>query len=127
MTGFHSDTKVTAPKKVPKKSGDTTEFCSPEADIISDTTPHAINSIKSWRQIYEILDYEIKNSPNDSEIHLWDIAESELHKIAICPWLITYNDMVIWALEKIDIPTRSILNNQAVIIESFELKHIQVM
>jgi hypothetical protein len=51
-----------APKKAPKKSEDTTEICSPEADIISDTTPHAIDSIKSWRQIYEILDYEIKNS-----------------------------------------------------------------
>jgi hypothetical protein len=38
-----------------------------------------------------------------------------------------YNDMISWALEKIDIPTRSILNDQAVIIDSFRHEHIQVM
>jgi hypothetical protein len=127
VTGFHSNTKVMAPKKGPKKSEDTTEIFSPEGDVISDTMPHAIDSIKSWRQIYEILDYEIKNSPNDSENHLRDIAESELHKIAARPRLMAYNDMISWALEKIDIPTRSILNDQAVIIDSFRPEHIQVM
>ena len=73
------------PKKGPKKSEDTTMFSSPEGDVISDTTPHAIDSIKSWRQIYENMDYEIKNYPNDSDNHLRDIAESKLHKIATCP------------------------------------------
>ena len=76
VIGFRSNTKVMAPKKGPKKSEDTTEISSPEGDVISDTTPHAIDSIKSWRQIYENLDYEIKNSPNDSKNHLRDIAES---------------------------------------------------
>jgi hypothetical protein len=64
------------PNKGPKKSEDTFEISSPEGDVISNTMPHAIDSIKSWRQIYENLDYEIKNSPNDSENHLRDIAES---------------------------------------------------
>jgi hypothetical protein len=108
-----------APKKGPKKSEDTTEISSPKGDVISDTTPHAIDSIKSWRQIYENLDYEIKNSPNDSKNHLRDIAESELHKIAARPQLMAYNNMISWALEKIDIPMRSILNDQVVIIGSF--------
>jgi hypothetical protein len=58
------------PKKAPKKSEDTEEMRNPEGDIISDTTPHAIDSIKSWKEIYELLDYEIKNSPADSENHL---------------------------------------------------------
>jgi hypothetical protein len=66
-----------APKKAPKKSEDTQE-----GDIISDTTPHAIDSIKSWTQISEFLEYEFKNSHTDSENHFRDIAESELHKIA---------------------------------------------
>jgi hypothetical protein len=78
-------------------------------------------------QIYEILDYEIKNSPNDYENHLRDIAESKLHKIAAHPRLVAYNDMISWALEKVDIPTRSILNDQSVIIGSFRPEHIQVM
>ena len=38
-----------------------------------------------------------------------------------------YNDMISWALEKVDIPTRSILNDQRVIIGSFRPEHIQVM
>jgi hypothetical protein len=63
-----------APKKGPKRSEDIAEIFSPEGDVILDTTPHAIDSIKSWRQIYENMDCEIKNSPNDSENHLRDIA-----------------------------------------------------
>jgi hypothetical protein len=35
--------------------------------------------------------------------------------------------MIKWALEKIDIPTRSILNNQGVVVGSFRPEHIQVM
>jgi len=76
MTAFRFNTKDMAPKKGSKKSEDTAEFSSLEGDVISNTTPHAINSIKSWRQIYENMDYEIKNSLNDSENHFWDIAES---------------------------------------------------
>jgi hypothetical protein len=74
-----------APRKAPKKSEEAGESSNPEGDVISDTTPHAIDSIKSWRQIFETLDYEIKNFPDDSENKLRDIAESELHKIATCP------------------------------------------
>jgi hypothetical protein len=38
-----------------------------------------------------------------------------------------YNDMISWALEKLDIPTRSTLNDQGDIIGSFRPEHIQVM
>jgi hypothetical protein len=65
-----------APKKAPKKNED-----AQEGDIISDTTPHAIDSIKSWTQISELLEYEFENAHPDSENHFRDIAESELHKI----------------------------------------------
>ena len=111
-----------APKKAPKKSEDTQE-----GDIISDTTPHAIDSIKSWTQISEFLEYELKNAHPDSENHCWDIAKSELHKIVVRPRLMEYNDMISWALENFDITMRSILNDQGVIIGSFKLEHIQVM
>jgi hypothetical protein len=40
-----------APRKAPKKSEEAAESSSPEGDVVSDTTPHAIDSIKSWRQI----------------------------------------------------------------------------
>ena len=87
-----------APRKAPKKSEEVVESSNPEVDTVSDTTPHAIDSIKSWRQIFETLDYEIKNFLDDSENKLRDIADSELHKVATRPRLMTYNDMISWAL-----------------------------
>ena len=69
----------------------------------------------------------MKNSPSDYENHLRDIVESELHKIATRPRLMPYNDMVSWALDKVDILMRSILNDQGAIIGSFRPEHIQVM
>jgi hypothetical protein len=111
-----------APKKAPKKSEDIEE-----GDIISDTKPHAINSIKSWTQISEFLEYKIKNSTTDSENHFRDVAESVLHKITVHPWILAYNDMINWALEKVDILKRSILNDQGVVVGSFRPEHIQVM
>jgi hypothetical protein len=111
-----------APKKVPKKN----EYIQ-EGDIISDTTPHAIDYIKSWTQISELLEYELENAHPDSENHCSDIVESELHKIAACLRLVAYTDMISWALDKVDIPTRRILNDQGSIIGSFRPEHIQVM
>ena len=111
-----------APKKAPKKNEDTQE-----GDIISDTTPHAINSIKSWTRIFELLEYKLKNVDPDSENHLWDIVESKLHKVVARPRLVAYTDMIGWALDKVDIPTRSIQNEQGAIVGSFRPEHIQVM
>ena len=116
-----------APRKAPKKSEEAVESSNLEGDVVSDTTPHAIDSIKLWRQIFETLDYEIKNFPDDSENKLWDIEESELHKVATRPRLMTYNDMISWVLERTDMQTRSILDSQGVVIVSFILEHIQVM
>jgi hypothetical protein len=111
-----------APRKAPKKNED-----AQEGDIISDTTPHAIDSIKSWTQISDLLEYEFENAHPDSENHFRDIAESELHKIVARPRLVAYTDMISWALDKVDIPTRSILNEQGAIVGSFRPEHIQVM
>jgi hypothetical protein len=73
------------PKKALKKSEEIVEILSPDGDIISITRPHAIDSIKSWRQIFETLYYEIKNFPHDADNKLRDIVESDLHKIATRP------------------------------------------
>jgi hypothetical protein len=121
-----------APRKAPKKSEDAGESSIPDGGVISDTTPHVVDLVKSWRQIFEILDYEIRNGLDDfgtekTKNKLRDIAESKLHKIATQPRLMPYNDMISWTLEKIDIQTRSILNSQKVVVDSFIPKHIQVM
>jgi hypothetical protein len=49
-------------KKAPKKNED-----AQEGDIISDTTPHTIDSIKSWTQISKLLEYEFENAHPDSK------------------------------------------------------------
>jgi len=116
-----------APKKESKKSKEVAERLSPDGDVISDTIPHAIDTIKSWRQIFETLDYEIKNFPHVANNKLQDIAKSELHKVATRPWLMNYNDMISWALERTDVQIRNILDNRGVIIGSFRPEHIQVM
>jgi hypothetical protein len=121
-----------APKNAPKKSEEAGESSNPDGDVIFDAMSHAIDSIKSWRQIFETLDYEIMNCPKDfgnerTENKLKDIAESELHKIAAQLRIMPYNNMIGWVLEKANIQTRSILNSQGVVIDSLRLEHIQLM
>jgi hypothetical protein len=88
-----------ATKKATKKSEEVAESSIPYGDVVSDTILHAIDSIKSWRQIFETLDYEIKNFPHDVDNKLRDIAEFEPHKVATRLRLMTYNDMINWALD----------------------------
>jgi hypothetical protein len=88
-----------APKKATKKNKEVAEVSIPYGDVVFDTILHAIDSIKPWRQIFETLDYETKNFPHDADNKLRDVAESELHKVATQPRLLTYNDMINWALE----------------------------
>jgi hypothetical protein len=116
-----------APKKATKKNEEVAEVSSPDGDVVSDTILHAIDSIKSWRQIFETLDYEIKNFPHDDRQQTPGYSESELHKVATWPRLLTYNDMISWALERADVQTRSILDSRGVVIGSFRPEHIQVM
>jgi hypothetical protein len=76
-----------APWKMAKAAG---EGANPNADVLSDTSLRAIDTVKSWTQVFDILEHELINCPEDSddevnETHatkLRDIAQSELHKIA---------------------------------------------
>jgi hypothetical protein len=80
-----------APRKMMKKTDAAGEGSNPNADVLSDTTPRAIDSVKSWTQVFEILEHEIINCPEDSgdevddthEAKLRYIAQSELHKIVV--------------------------------------------
>jgi t-SNARE complex subunit (syntaxin) len=124
-----------APRKTQKKSDDIGESSNPNSDVLSDTTPHVVDSVRSWMQIFEILEHEVRNCLDDfgnertdkTENKLKDIAEVELHKIATRSKLMPYNDMINWALMNTDVQTRSIMNHQKVVIGSFRPEHIQVM
>jgi hypothetical protein len=112
-----------APKKASKKTEE-----QPENDIISNTTAAGIiHNVKSWAAIAEKMEDELSYSNNGTDNHLRDIAETGLHKVAACPRLLSYTDMVSWALDKVDVPTRSILNEQGAVIGSFRPEHVQEM
>ena len=75
-------------------------------------------------QIFEILEHEVRNCPNDfgnerTENKLRDIVEAKLHKIATRSKLMPYNDMINWALMNTDVQTRSFTNHQKVVVGSF--------
>jgi hypothetical protein len=121
-----------APWKAPKMTG---ESSSQNIDVLSDTSPRSIDTVKSWTQISNILQYELVNCPDDSSDNEKEdlatkykiVAQSELHKIAARPRLLPYNDMIGWALEHVDIPTRTIFNSQKITVGSFRPEHLQVM
>jgi hypothetical protein len=121
-----------APRKETKAPG---EGSSQNTDILSDTSPRSIDVVKSWMQVFNILQYELVNFPDDSGDDETEalatkykiVSQSELHKIATRPRLLPYNDMISWALENVDIPTRTIFNSQKVAVGSFRPEHLQVM
>jgi hypothetical protein len=112
-----------APKKASKKGEE-----QPESDIISDTTAAGvIHDIKSWAKIADKMEEELSYSDDEDENYLRNIASTGLHKVAARPKLVSYTDMIVWALEKVDVPTRSVMNEQGEVIGSFRPEHLQVM
>jgi hypothetical protein len=97
------------------------------ANVLSNTSSRSINTVKSTTQVFDILEHKLINCPEDlggevSKTHatkLRDIAQLELHKIVVWPRLMSYNDMIGWALENVNISTRSIYNSQKVGVGSF--------
>jgi hypothetical protein len=124
-----------APRKTLNKSDEDGEGSNPNSYILSDTTPHTVDSVRSWMQIFEILEHEVRNCPYDFGDEKLDktgtklrvIEEVELHKIATCPKFMPYNDMINYALVNTNVQFRSIMNHQKVIIGSFRPENIQVM
>jgi hypothetical protein len=51
------------PWKASKASG---EISSQNTDVLSDTSPKSIDTVKSWMQVFNILQYELVNCLDDS-------------------------------------------------------------
>jgi hypothetical protein len=117
-----------APWKEAKASS---ESSNPNTNIISDTSPKSQDTTKTWTQVFDILQYELINCPNDSGVEetktqatkYKTIAQLELHKIATRPRLMPYNDMISWALENVDLSTKNICNLQKFVVGSFKPEH----
>jgi hypothetical protein len=108
-----------APRKVVRKQDAWGGDSNPNTDVLSDTTLRVTDAIKSWKQVYDILEHEIINCLDDSaeeydesfSAKLILVSQSELHKIVAWPNIIPYNDMISWALEHVDIQTRSVISH----------------
>jgi hypothetical protein len=102
-------------RKAPKTTGGN---LGQGSDIISDTLPRSINTVKTWTHVSNVLQFELINCPDDSSDNEKDnlsnkykiVAQSEIHKVAARPPLFPYCDMIRWALDHVDIPTRTIFN-----------------
>jgi hypothetical protein len=113
-----------APWKVPKATG---KSFIQNIHVISDTSPRSINIVKTWTHVFNTLQDELVNYPDDSSDNEKDnlstkyniIAQAELHKVATGPSLLPYTDVIGWALDHLDIPTRTIFNSHKVAIGSF--------
>jgi hypothetical protein len=55
------------------------------------------------------------------------VVQAEMHKIEARPRLLPYYDMICWALNHVDIQTRTIISEQKVTIGTFRLEHLQAM
>ena len=50
-----------------------------------------------------------------------------MHLVATRPRLLPYYDMIRWALDHIDLPSRTIVNDQRAMVGTFRPEHIQSM
>jgi hypothetical protein len=88
-----------APWKTAKASG---ESSNPNTNVLSDTSPRTIDAMQTWMQVFDILQYELINFPDDlgdevtetQDMRFKYVSQSELHKIAVRPRLVPYNDMI---------------------------------
>jgi hypothetical protein len=71
-----------APRKDAKKLDESSDDSNPNADVLSDTTPRVVDSIKSWKQVFDILEHDIINYPDDSAKEEDDFFSSNLRLVA---------------------------------------------
>jgi len=121
-----------APRKVSMASAESSRQ---GLDNVSDTSPRRVDSIRTWSYISKVLQSEFMNCSDDSnDSEKDDLAtkykifiQAEMHKVAARPRLLPYYDMIQWALDHVDILTRTIINEKKVTIGTFRLEHLQEM
>jgi hypothetical protein len=131
VTGFLGISTM-PPRKDVKE---TSEISRQSSEVISDTSPRSINTVKTWMYVFNILQHELVNCPDDSSDNEREdmslkykiIAHTEMHTVSKRLSILRYNDMIKWALDHVDIPTRNIFNSQKVVVRSFRPEHIKVI
>jgi hypothetical protein len=121
-----------APQKAAKANVEVTRKGS---DNVSDTSPRSVNSVPNWSFVSDMLQSELVDYSDDSDGNEKDdlntkykiVVQSGMHRVAARPQFLPYYDMIRWALDHVDIPTRTIMNGQRVTVGTFRPEHIQTM
>jgi hypothetical protein len=121
-----------APRKAAKAN---VEVAGQGSDNVSDTSPRSVDSVPNWSFVSDILQSELVDYSDDSDDNEKDdlntkykiVVQSGMHRVAARPRLLPYYDMIRWALDHVDIPTRTIMNGQRVTVGTFRPEHIQTM
>jgi hypothetical protein len=128
--------KVESPTMAPRKTFNATiEVLGQGSDNISETSPRSVDSIHTWSHIpkvlqselVDILDHSSGNEKHDLITKYKIVIQAQMHNVAARPRLLPYYDMVRWASDHVDIPTRTIINEQRVTIGTFKPKQLQAM
>jgi hypothetical protein len=102
---------------------------------VTNTSLQSIDSVPNWSFVLDVLQAELVDYSDDSSDNEKDdittkykiVIQSGMHRVASGPRLLPYYDMVRWALDHVDIPTKTIMNEQKVTIGTFRLEHLQAM
>jgi hypothetical protein len=136
---YHRRTKTPVSAMAPRRGAKANiEAAAQGSDNVSDTSPRTGGSVSTWSSITDILQSEAVNC-SDSDDYNYDIVKDDLntkyktvvqsgmHLVAARPRLLPYFDMIRWALDHIDLPSRTIVNDRRDIIGTFRPEHIQAM
>jgi hypothetical protein len=121
-----------APRRGAKENVESTAQGS---DDVSDTSPRSDGSVSTWSYITSILqseavicsdsdDYNYDIEKDDLNTKYKAVVQSRMHLIAARPRLLPYFDMIRWALDHINLPSRTIVNDRQDIIGTFRPEHL---
>jgi hypothetical protein len=87
-----------------KATKETSESSGQSLEVFSNTSSRSINTVKTWTNVFNILQYELVNFPHDSSNNENEdlstkyktISQLEMHKVETRPSLLPYNDMIKW-------------------------------
>jgi hypothetical protein len=138
MQVYHRRTKTPASAMAPRRGAkENVKVAAQGSDNLSDTSPRTDGSVSTWSSVTNILQSELVNC-SDSDDYNYDIVKDDMntryktivqlkmHLVATRPRLLPYYDMIRWALDHVDLPSRTILNDRQDMIRTFRPEHIRV-
>jgi hypothetical protein len=77
--------------------------------------------------LVDILDDSIENEKDDLITKYKIVVQAQMKKVAARPCLLSYYNMIQWALDHVDIPTRTIVDEKRVTIGTFRPEQLQAI